>query len=130
MNSAKFIGTIVTIFPVETFGNFEKRVVWVLDSSGKFPNTYAVEFWQNDVNMMDSYRAGDNVEMSIDVRGNHWKKNGKEGVINTLKCWRVEKVGSTVTSQPSAQQPATQNKPPAQQQTAFQDLDITDDAPF
>jgi hypothetical protein len=43
--------------------------------------------------MIDSYKAGDFVTAYIDIKGKYWEKNGKEGVMNTLKCWNIEKDG-------------------------------------
>ena len=43
--------------------------------------------------MIDSYNVGDFITAYIDIKGKHWEKNGKEGVMNTLKCWNIEKEG-------------------------------------
>lgn len=91
----KITGTITDIFPVQTFGNFEKRVAWVQEeTTGRYPNQFEIEFQQNDVNTLDSFVPGDVVECKIDVRGKKWEKNGKSGVINTLKCFEIMRKGS------------------------------------
>jgi hypothetical protein len=86
----KITGHITDIFPTESFGNFEKRVAWVAEVSGdRYPNTYALEFQQNDVNQLDHVSPGDLVECKVDVKGKKWEKGGKSGVINVLKCFDI-----------------------------------------
>jgi hypothetical protein len=46
--------------------------------------------------MLDSYNEGDFITAYLDIKGKHWSKDdGKEGVMNTLKCWNIEKEGKT-----------------------------------
>jgi hypothetical protein len=45
--------------------------------------------------MIDNYEVNDFVTCYIDVKGKHWEKSDKEGVINSLKCWNIEKDGQT-----------------------------------
>jgi hypothetical protein len=92
----KISGKIKKVFNAETFGiekPFEKRNFWLEDISDKYPNTWQLELWQQDCPMIDSYNVGDFITAYIDIKGKHWDKNGKEGVMNTLKCWNIEKEG-------------------------------------
>lgn len=86
-------GVITDIFPSEIFGNFEKRVAWIQETDVQYPNCYSVEFHQGDANILDMFVPGDRVTCSVDVRGRKWEKNGKAGCMNTLKCWKIERVG-------------------------------------
>ncbi len=59
--------------------------------------------------IIDKFAIGDLVEVSFDVRGRDWSKDGKEGNMTTLNAWRIEKVGSEQpqpTAAPSAPQAA------------------------
>ena len=92
----KISGKIKSVFEAETFGTektFEKRNFWLEDISEKYPNTWQLELWQQDCPMIDSYNVGDFVTAYIDIKGKYWERNGKEGVMNTLKCWNIEKEG-------------------------------------
>lgn len=121
-------GTIKQIFQSEVFGNFEKRVFWVEETTDKYPNTYQLEFQQGECNRLDSFKSGDQVECSVDVRGRWYSKNGKEGVINSLKCWRLIKQGQ------QAQQPSNfkQSKTYTEQSNyqVAEIVDPNDDLPF
>lgn len=92
----KIYGTIKKIMPTETLsGGFTKRLFWLDDEEDKYPNTFQFELWKDDVNMIDSYEVGDVVTCFIDLKGKHWKRDDKEGVMNSLKCWNIEKNGKS-----------------------------------
>ena len=97
-------GILTDVFPSEIFGNFEKRVAWVQETDVQYPNTFALEFHQGDANILDNFVPGDVVKCSVDLRGRKWSKNGKEGVMNTLKCWKMERLGQAKVPPSTRQQ--------------------------
>ena len=108
----KLSGKIQRIFDTETFGTqekkFEKKQIWLQEvaSEQKFANTWSVELWNLDIPMADLLQEGDFVTCYVDIKGKYYEKNGKEGVIVSLKCWNFEKDGRTFKelkgSQPSS----------------------------
>lgn len=117
-------GVITDIFPSETFGNFEKRVAWVQETDVQYPNHYSVEFHQGDANTLDNFVPGDRVNCSVDVRGRKWEKNGKAGCMNTLKCWKIERVSQQAKSVPSTRQQTGGIPPQHDQQSSVTKSDI------
>lgn len=105
----KITGKINTIFNSELIGQFEKRVIWLQEpDTMQYPQTYQIEFHQGDCNQLDRFKPGDVVECSIDLRGKLFtRKDGNQGVINTMKCWRIAMVDA-VRSGPAAAPPAPQ----------------------
>ena len=97
----KITGKIIKKFDAVVFGTFEKRILWLeeVTNSERFPNTWQLECWKDDVKMLDSYNEGDYVTCYIDIKGKligkDKSKNGDEWVSNTLKCWNVEKDGKS-----------------------------------
>jgi len=91
----KLTGVIKKVMPTEQKGNgFNKRVFWLDDESDKYPNTFQLELWKNDVELIDSYQIGEEITCYVDIKGQLWKnKDGNEFVMNTLKCWNIEKDG-------------------------------------
>lgn len=89
----KILGKIKTIFPEETFGNFNKRVVWIDEVEVQWPNTYEVQFVQAKTVELDGYKEGELVELDVDVRGRYSKKDDKEYVFNSLTAWRIQRIG-------------------------------------
>src|SRR5205809_312435 len=123
-------GKITDIFPSEIFGNFEKRVAWVLEVDVQYPNHYSLEFHQGDANMLDSYVPGDLVTCKVDVRGRKWEKNGKAGCMNTLKCWGIERTGTAAKPAPSTRQQTGGIPPKSEPQGGQPPLGPNDDLPF
>jgi len=90
----KLIGKIKKILPTETFPNFLKKIIWLEETVDAYANMWMLEVWNKDVPMMDNYKEGDVVTAYVDIKGRYWQNNdGKDGVINTLKCWNIEKDG-------------------------------------
>jgi hypothetical protein len=98
----KLSGKIREIFEIDSFTsaegkNFDKRAFWLEDTANSYPNTWQLELWNKDCAMIDSYNVGDFVTCYVDIKGKSFEKrdgSGK-GIINTLKCWNVEKEGKT-----------------------------------
>lgn len=96
----KLTGVIKKMMPTDFIGQgekqFRKRLFWVQEITDMYPNTWQIEFWQDDCQMGDAYNEGDFVTCYVDIKGKLFiKKDATEGVINTLKCWNVEKDGKT-----------------------------------
>lgn len=100
-------GIIKRIFDAEVKGNFEKRKLWVEETGVQYPQFFDIEFQQGDCNKLDAFRPGQEVTVSIDMRGRYWEKDGKEYVFTTLKGWKIESV---------SQQPARPNQPKEEEQ--------------
>jgi hypothetical protein len=97
MATIKITGKLVNVFPVETFGTFEKRIIWVDEGAENFNNVWEFELWKADVQMVENYSVGDVLTFSVDVRGKKYfsNKTQKEAIINSLKCWNITKEGSS-----------------------------------
>ncbi len=96
----KLIGKIKKKFDTATYGNFSKRVMWLEEVTDyKYPSTWQLELWKDDVNMLDAYEEGDFITCYVDIMGKLITKDksrdGDEWVSNTLKCWNIEKDGVT-----------------------------------
>lgn len=83
-------GTIVKIFDSEIYGSFEKRIFWLEESGERWPSTWAIEMHQGDCKKLDDFLVGDTISCQIKVFGRKWDKDGKSGVINTLKCTSIQ----------------------------------------
>ena len=84
-------GKIKNVFPEETNGNFKKRVVWVTEQEGQYPQTFEVQFIQQRASEPDGFGIGDNVEITAAVQGKHVAKNGKEYVFNSIVGWGIKR---------------------------------------
>lgn len=91
----KLRGKIKRIFDSETFNTFEKRVVWLDNMSEQYPEVWSLECWNADCKMLDNYKVGDYITAYVDIKGKYWTKIDKEGVMNSLKLWNIEKDGKS-----------------------------------
>lgn len=93
----KLTGLIHTIFAEESYGNdpkkqFRKTVVWLQEINAQWPNTWSIEFWNDDAKVLKHYATGALVNINIAVLGRKTTKNGQENVFNTLRGLGIEKL--------------------------------------
>jgi hypothetical protein len=130
-------GVIKEIFPVETYGNFSKRVIWVEETDQQYPQTYPVEFHNARTCETDPYDLGSKVTCKCDLRGRKWDKAGKTGVIMALSCWDIQRAGGQQSAQRQPQASTRQQTgkaaegTPQPQAGGYQPInDDEDDLPF
>ena len=90
----KLIGETETVGSV---GTFKKRLI-VISTEEQYPQHVPVDFVQDKTSILDKYQVGEEVKVSVNVRGNEY--NGKYYV--SLNGWKIEKL-----SQAPAIPPAT-----------------------
>ena len=109
------LGKIKMIGETQTFGDkgFRKREV-VVTTEEQYPQHIMVEFVQDKTDLLNNFKAGQNVKISINLRGREWvNPQGETKYFNTIQGWRVEAVqegasGTTPPVEPSqAFAPAT-----------------------
>ncbi len=118
------IGKIKVINETQTFGSngFRKREI-VVTTDEQYPQMILIEFIQDKCDLLDSFNMGEDVKVSINLRGREWiNPEGKAVYFNSIQGWRIEKLS----------QDAPQNIPPADQFSAAPDLteNEPDDLPF
>lgn len=96
MSNTVLTGLIRNIFPEESFGNpdrpFRKRVVWLTEIGVQYPNTWQVEFWNDDGSVLDRFAIGNKVNIHYAVLGKMSSKNGEEKVFNTIRGLKIQKL--------------------------------------
>lgn len=70
------------------------------------------EATQNKVDLLNTLRVGDEVEISFNLRGRGWKdKSGKQNYTNNLVIWRVVKATQAYANQLSVVSDDTNDMP-------------------
>ena len=103
-------GKIKKIDETKTFGasGFRKREM-VVTTADQYPQMILVEFVQDKVDLLNSYKVGDDVKISINLRGSEWiNPEGVAVYFNSIQGWRIEK-GEAVNGVPVVDQPTTNN---------------------
>jgi hypothetical protein len=107
---------------------FRKKEL-VVTTDEQYPQSIMIEFTQDKSDLLNNFSVGQDVKVSINLGGREWvNPQGETKYFNSIKGWRIEKVGDAVA--PSAQatppMPAAAAFPPA---TSLNEEE-PDDLPF
>lgn len=93
-------GKIKMIDETKTYGNngFRKREM-VITTEEQYPQHIMIEFVQDKTDMLNSYKVGQEVKVSINVRGREWvNPQGETKYFNSIQGWRIENVSQQASS--------------------------------
>ena len=85
-------GKVKMIGETQTFGNngFRKREI-VVTTEEQYPQHIMVEFVQDKTDLLNNYQVGQNVKISINLRGREWvNPQGETKYFNSIQGWRIE----------------------------------------
>ncbi|MAP80214.1 MAG: hypothetical protein CL526_03905 [Aequorivita sp.] len=85
-------GKIKMIDDTKTYGNngFRKREL-VITTEEQYPQHILIEFVQDKTDLLNAYKVGQDVKVSINVRGREWvNPQGETKYFNSLQGWRIE----------------------------------------
>jgi hypothetical protein len=80
---------------------FKKRTFWVeyFEDNPQYTETLEFQLIQDKCKIMDSYKVGEQIEVSYNLKGRTWtNKDNQTKVFNTLQAWRVAKVAQNTSS--------------------------------
>lgn len=121
-------GSIKLIEATKTYGNngFRKREV-VLTTEEQYPQHLLIEFIQDKCDLLDSFSPGQQVKISVNLRGREWvNPQGETKYFNSIQGWRIESLAQGAGSAPDAPLPPMDQFEPAKEQ-GEEDFD---DLPF
>ena len=120
-------GKIKVLGDVKTFGDngFRKREI-VITTQEQYPQHLLIEFVQDRCELLDSFNVGENVKISINLRGREWENpEGDVKYFNSIHGWRIEKEDSVEKDIiPSP------DKAPGFEVNSDEDSEVEDDLPF
>jgi hypothetical protein len=90
------IGKVKLIGDVQTFGTggFKKREL-VVTTDEQYPQMIMIEFVQDKTDLLNSYKVGQDVKVSINLRGREWiNPEGVAKYFNAIQGWRIENLSS------------------------------------
>jgi hypothetical protein len=95
---SEVIGKVIVLGNTEEVGQngFTKRMV-VVETAEQYPQKLAIDFVKDKTAVLDSYKVGDEVKVSVNLRGTEY--NGRYFV--NLQGWKIEKQGAN--NEPSAE---------------------------
>ena len=96
-------GKIKIIGEVQTFGtDFTKRQL-VVTTDDQYPQLISIDFTQDKTDLLNSYKVGQSVDVSINLGGREWiNPQGEAKYFNSVTGWKIEAVTKAEPSQPIA----------------------------
>ena len=121
-------GKVKMVGETQTFGNngFRKREI-VVTTEEQYPQHIMVEFVQDKTDLLNNYNVGQDVKISINLRGREWTNpQGEVKYFNSIQGWRIENLQA---AEGSGQMPPV---PPAEAFAPADNLNEEehDDLPF
>lgn len=85
-------GKIKTINPEQQVSaSFKKREL-IVTTAEQYPQHIMVEFTQDKCDLLNNYKAGQDVKVGINLRGREWiNPQGEAKYFNSIQGWRIEK---------------------------------------
>ena len=122
---AKFEEQIIT-------ASFKKRE-FVITTNEQYPQDILMEFTQDKCDLLNKYQVGQEVKVSINIRGREWiNPEGEAKYFNTLQAWKIWKKEEGSQGAPGIPTPPTSPTPPSNsvpEPPAYSDGD-SEDLPF
>jgi hypothetical protein len=101
-------GKIKVINPTqEVTATYKKREL-VVTTNEQYPQHILIEFGQDKCNILDNYKVGQEVEVSINLRGREWTNpQGETKYFNSVQGWRINAVeGNEEQAAPTQEAPS------------------------
>ncbi len=106
-------GKIKMIDETKTYGNngFRKREL-VITTEEQYPQHIMIEFVQDKTELLNNYQVGQNVKVSINLRGREWTNpQGEVKYFNSIQGWRLENIDQSVSADMPPMPPADAFEP-------------------
>jgi len=84
-------GKVKLINPVQGVSATFKKQEFVVTTDEQYPQHIMIEFNQDKCAKLDSVAIGDEVKVSINLRGREWvNPQGEAKYFNTIQAWNIE----------------------------------------
>ena len=119
------IGRVKVINPVQQVSATFKKRELVVTTEEQYPQHILIEFTQDKTDLLNNYTPGEQVKVSINLRGREWvNPQGETKYFNSIQGWRIESLDDQVMDSAPADLPMEPD-------TSSPSDDLTeDDLPF
>lgn len=120
MSSFTLKGNIKVVKATQSVSEkFKKREFVITDNSSQYPQDILFQLTQDRCDLIESYKSGDQIEVTFNIRGREWTspKDGEVKFFNSLEAYKVQ--GST-----------SSGETPSATAVEFNTTDEADDLPF
>ncbi len=90
------VGKIKMVGPEQQVSSAFKKRELVVSTDEQYPQHILIEFTQDKCDLLNSYAVGEEIKVSINLRGREWvNPQGETRYFNSIQGWRVERVSTT-----------------------------------
>ena len=132
----ELVGRIKLISDILSFDSgFKKREI-VITTEEQYPQHIMVELLGERVDIINPFKVGDDVKVSINLRGREWvNPQGETKYFNSITAWRIERLQPEIPASTQAVPPTYQEQSSAPQMPQPiapppQEEEEDDDLPF
>jgi single-strand DNA-binding protein len=96
-------GILIQKYDTEQVSEKFKKRQLVIKTEETYPQTIPLQLTQDKCSLLDSFKIGDNLKVSINIRGKEWvNPQGETKYFASLEVWKLEKlVGSDYVAEPT-----------------------------
>ncbi len=96
-------GTLVEIYDEnQVTDKFKKREFVLEVKEGMYSEFVKMQLLQDKTDLIDSYKVGDEVNVSFNLKGRPYTRDGKTTYFTNLDAWRINPVGNSVENTTAA----------------------------
>lgn len=89
----EILGRVKVINPEQQVSATFKKRELVVTTDEQYPQHIMIEFTQDKTALLDAYTQGEQVKVSINLRGREWvNPQGETKYFNSIQGWRIEKI--------------------------------------
>ena len=89
----EILGRVKVINPEQQVSATFKKRELVVTTDEQYPQHIMIEFTQDKTALLDAYAPGEQVKVSINLRGREWvNPQGETKYFNSIQGWRIEKL--------------------------------------
>lgn len=89
----EILGRVKVINPEQQVSATFKKRELVVTTDEQYPQHIMIEFTQDKTALLDAYTQGEQVKVSINLRGREWvNPQGETKYFNSIQGWRIEKL--------------------------------------
>ena len=102
MNNFSISGSVYHVGEEQSFSDkFKKRDLVIEVEDGNYKQIVKFQLINERCDLADKLRAGQDVEVSFNLQGREYNKDGKTSYFTNLTAWRVKKVGDSEAPAPT-----------------------------
>jgi hypothetical protein len=110
--------------------SFRKREL-VVTTEEQYPQHIMIEFTQDKCDLLSSYKPGEQVRVSINLRGREWiNPQGEAKYFNSIQGWRIERMAQEAPAAPQGYHAPAPAAAPSFEPATDYSQEEHDDLPF